>query len=229
MSPSGPYPPRGARSRWAEWLTVLVLLAMAGVLGWLNVSLAKRVKTPDFPPFDLWNAMLDARAKECVEVFGQDRPHDATCLRVLEDGLVKRPTEGPASLAGHRDLNRAPPYLACRLMPVAPGQDGCASGGVGESDRADQVLLYALDDFGVPRASHRLRPDSIEALWVESGGSERLVYLVVLQDYSGGTFKCFVNPDREATVAGLLRVELLGEKPGSRPQVFSYRDLGECP
>jgi hypothetical protein len=224
---------RAEGSRWAEWLTVLVLLSMAGVLLWIFVSLDRRRPSPPFPPFDLKNPMLDARPRECVEVSGQDRPNDALCVSVIEDGFVLRPSEGPVELGNQSGLKLVPPYLACRERTLQRGQAGCGSlppttGPAGAEPKPD-YLLYPLDDFGIP-AGHRMRPDSIEAIRAESGGSERLLYLVVLQDYGGGTFKCFVSPDRErGLVTGLVRIELLSEKPGHPSQVFFYNDVGECP
>ena len=222
---------RGPGSRWAEWLTVLVLLAMAAVLAWLNVSLARRGVPPEFPPFDLKNPMLDARPRECVEVSGQDRPHDALCVSVLESGIVLRPSQGPEELGIQGGLRISPPYLPCLERALPRDQTGCGGLPAASATTRKNYLLYALDDFGVPStSSRRVRPDSIEAVRAESGGSERLLYLVVLEDYGGGTFKCYVSPDRErGLVTGLARVELLSEKPGQPASVFFYRDVGECP
>jgi hypothetical protein len=212
-----------ARSRWPEWFTIVVLVAMAGVLLWLNLSLKRRPSTPEFPPFDLKNPMLDARPRECVEVYDVDRPGDALCISVREEGLVLRPREGPAVL-DDREMRRAAPYLACRERRVTRG-GGCAD----KDEGGDGFLIYPLGAFGLPDA-RRVRLDSVEAVWTETAGRERLLYVAVLQDYgAGGTFKCFLSADAEARVTGLVQVELRPEKPGSRPQVFRYHDVGECP
>lgn len=212
----------GARSRWAEWVTIGVLLAMAVVLLWLNLSLLRRPTTPEFPPFDLKNPMLDARPRECIEVYDVDRPGDALCISVREEGVVLRPSQGPASL-GDRDLRRSAPYLACkeRRVPRGGGCAGTEEGGAG-------TLLYPLNQLGIP-VERPVRLDSLEAIWTETGGLQRLVYLAVLQDYKGGTFKCYVASKPRALVTGLLQVELRPEKANAKPQIFRYHDVGECP
>jgi hypothetical protein len=210
-------------SRWAEWLTIVVLLAMALVLLWLNLSLLRRPTTPEFPSFDLKNPMLDARPRECIEVYDVDRPGDALCVSVREEGVVLRPFQGPTNL-GDWELRRAAPYLACRERRVPRG-GGCAS----TEDGGEGLLLYPLNGLGLPM-ERRVRLDSLEAVWTETGGRERLVYLAVLQEYgAGGTFKCYVSSDADARVTGLVQVELRSEKPGTKPQVFRYHDVGECP
>ena len=223
IEPRPPPAPPTARSRWAEWFTVLVLLAMAGVLLWLNLSLWRRASPAEFPPFDLKNPMLDARAHECVEVYDVARPGDALCVSVRDEGVVLRPATGP-TLLDNRDLRRAAPYLACRERRATPS-GGCG----GKEEGNEEVLIYPLSAFGLPDAQ-RVRLDSVEAVRTESGGRERLLYLAVLESYgAGGTFKCYVSPDPDARVTGLVQVELYSEKPGTKPQIFRYHDVGDCP
>jgi hypothetical protein len=217
-----PAPPI-ARSRWAEWFTVVVLLAMAGVMLWLNLSLWRRSTPLEFPPFDLKNPMLDARAHECVEQYDVARPGDALCVSVRDEGVVLRPSKGPAVI-DDRDMRRAAPYLVCRQRRATPS-GGCS----GKEDENEDVLLYPLGAFGLPDAQ-RVRLDSVEAVRAETGGRERLLYLAVLQSYgAGGTFKCYVSAEPDARVTGLVQVELWPEKPGSKPQTFRYHDVGDCP
>jgi hypothetical protein len=202
---------------------VVVLLAMALVLLWLNLSLLRRPSTPKFPDFDLKNPMLEARPKECIEGFDVALPGEALCISVREEGVVLRPRQGPEVLAD-QDVRRAAPYLAC-LHRSAQRGSGCG-GELGEA--AGATILYPLNAFGVP-ADRPVRLDSVEAVWTEESGARRLVYLAVLQDYQGATFKCFVAAKPRALVTGLVQVELRPEKATARPSVFRYHDVGECP
>lgn len=222
---SRPARPAGATpaSRWAEWLTVLVLLGMAAALLWIDVSLWRRAPRDAVLPFDLKNPMLDVRDHECVEVYLESAPHDAPCLSAAPGGLILRPMEGPTALAGFEGLRLKAPYLVARDRRAPPGSGGCA-GGKGLS--GDEIVLYPLGAFGIPDM-HRVRLDSLEPVRAEVGGRERRVYLAVLEDASGATWKCFLTP--EALLTGLVRVERLAGKPGSRAQVVTYRDVGECP
>lgn len=222
-APRATAPPAPPASRWAEWLTVLTLLAMAGALLVIDVSLWRRAPRDVAQPFDLKNPMLDVRDHECVEIYSEATPHDAPCLSAAPGGLILRPTEGPASLAGYDGLRLKAPYLIARDRRATPGSGGCAGGKplVGED-----ILFYPLNAFGIPDV-HRVRVDSIEPVRSEFGGRERLVYLAVLEDAAGYTWKCYLTPD--ALLTGLVKVEMLTGKIQARSQVVTYRDIGECP
>ena len=211
-----------AAARWTEWLAVVVLVAMAGVLLWVNVSLLKRARPPAIDTFDLKNPMLDARPRECVEAFSPDAPRDAPCLSVREEGVVLRPASGPAALGDRTGLKRVAPYLAARERYPAQGST-CAGG---QPAASEQVILYPLNAFGIP-SENTVRPDSLRPIWVEHRGRQRLVYEAILEDMRGWTWRCYLSPD--ALVTGLMQVELATQKANSRKQVFRYTDLGDCP
>lgn len=214
--------PAPAASRWGEQLTVLILLAMACALAWMNVSLARRRAPPRFPPFDLKNPMLDVRPRECVESYSPATPHDVICFRSVEDGVVLRPAAGPDRRAGHDGLKRALPYLVVELHRPESGSGGCASGRYADEPR---LQFYPLSHFGIP-ADTPVRLDSIEAQWTESGGRDRLVYVAVLEDYRQYYWMCFVDPG--ASLTGLVRVDFSPLKARARAQQIYYRDIS-CP
>ena len=214
--------PPAASARWTEWVAVVVLVAMAGVLLWVNVSLWKRPRPPAIDGFDLKNPMLDARPRECVEAFNPDAPRDAPCLSVRDEGVVLRPSSGPTSLGDRIGLKRVAPYLAARERYPAKGET-CASG---KPAANEQVILYPLNAFGIP-SENVVRPDSLRPIWVDHHGRQRLVYEAILEDMKGSTWRCYLSPD--ALVTGLMQVELATPKAGSRKQVFRYTDLGDCP
>jgi hypothetical protein len=207
--------------RWAEWVAIVVLVAMAATLAWVNVSLRRRTRPPEAPAFDLKNPMLDARPRECVEIFQQGAAREAPCISVREDGLVLRPTRGPESAGEFGGLRRALPYLAARVRSPAAGGT-CAAGPAG----AEQTVVYPLAHFGVPM-ERRVRLDTIRPQWVDEAERQRLVYQVVLEDAGGASWELFVSPD--ALVTGLVQVRLHDSKAGSRAQVLRYLDVGECP
>jgi len=211
-----------APSRWTEWLAIVVLVAMAGVLLWVNISLHRRGRPPAIESFDLKNPMLDARPRECVEAFSPDAPRDAPCLSVREEGVVLRPASGPAALGDRTGLKRVSPYLAARERLPAQGST-CATA---QPSTSDQVILYPLNAFGLP-SERVVRPDSLRPIWVEHRGRQRLVYEAILEDMRGGTWRCYLSPD--ALVTGLMQVEFAGEKARGNKQLFRYTDLGECP
>lgn len=217
---AAPAPASGA-SRWAERLTVLILLGMAAVLAWMNVSLARRRPPPEVPPFDLRNTLLDARPGECVESYSPATPHDALCFRTVADGVVLRPSAGPDRRGRQDGLKRALPYLVLEMRQPEAGAGGCAGARAGSV----REQLYPLGQFGIP-AENPVRLDSIEAVYTESGGRERLVYLTVLEDYRQYYWKCYVDPN--APVTGLVRVDFATLKAGARAQQIYYSQV-ECP
>lgn len=213
--------PAAQAGRWAEWVAIVVLVAMAATLAWVNVSLRRRARPSAVPAFDLKNPMLDARPRECVEVFQRGAAREAPCISVREDGLVLRPTRGPESAGEIGGLRRALPYLAARVRSRAPGGT-CAAGPTG----AEQTVVYPLSHFGVP-AERRVRLDTIRPQWVDEGERERLIYQVVLEDAGGSSWELFVSAD--ALVTGLVQVRLHDSRAGTQAQVLRYIDVGECP
>jgi hypothetical protein len=188
-------------ARAGERFTVLVLAAIAAVLGYVYFFLLPRQENPPPPAFAFENPMLDARPGERVLLFKRSRPHARTCSVVRPEGVVLRPHRGPAQIGEFENLRRALPYLPCTFHEERGGAAPCEGKVAGE-------VLYALNYFGMPHDTNvrvvQIRPRTMR--WSER---ELTVYEVIFErhDALGGQWTTYVSVD--APVAGLVKYSYL--------------------
>ena len=190
---SAPQPP----SRFGERFTIIVLLTMIVVLGYLRFEVLPKQGHAEPLTFAFVNPMLDARPGEKVLFFPPDNPTNRACSVVRPEGVVLRPHKGPERIGQQEGLRQGLPYLACSIRRAQGGAETC---GGAETD----TVLYALNYFGMP-ADTPVRIASIRPRWMKWGERELTVYHVVFQRYGtlGGQWNTFLA--HEAPVAGLVK------------------------
>ena len=187
----------GTTSKFGERFTLIVLLTMLVVLGYLRFKVLPEQDKPAPLEFAFENPMLDARPGERVLFYSLESPTAQTCSVVREQGVVLRPAKGPERISYHDGLRRSLPYLACSIRPAQRGADVCGG------DETDTVL-YALNYFGMPMDTP-VRIDSIRPRWMKWGERELTVYHVIFERYGtlGGQWDTFLA--KESPVTGLVK------------------------
>lgn len=186
-----------APGKFGERFTIIVLLTMIVVLGYLRFQVLPQQAGAEPLPFAFVNPMLDAQPGEKVLFFPRDNPTNQSCSVVRPEGVVLRPHKGPERVEQHHDLRQGLPYLACSIRAAQRGADTCGGAEV-------DTVLYALNYFGMP-VDTPVRITSIRPRWMKWGERELAVYHVMFQRYGtlGGRWSTFLAP--EAPVAGLVK------------------------
>ena len=209
--------------RAGERLVIAFLLVAAIVLLMVYVKI-RRPAGGDVGVFDLRNPLLSARVGECVSVKSREQVTDATCLSVIEPGVVLRPDrEGPESVPVLGRLRRAPPYLLCQVRYPLPGRTCADEGG------REEFEVLPLGEFGMPSSTtvelQGIRPTWVR--WASQGGRYVFVYEVQMMrfGYLNGPITLYVDPLHP--VAGVIWRRDKGPKGHGYNTVFTALD--GCP
>lgn len=185
-----------------EKVVVAFLLVAVGVLAWLHLKVLPAARPMEPLPFDLENPMLDAQVGECLAMESATHPGVLTCVSVIEPGVVLRPHLQKQWLPRFRDLSRAPPYLAAKLLYPPTGK-ACDHP---EAKREPEV--FPLSGWGLSLTTPCVL-ESIRPRWVERGPQFRFVYEVHLNRYAPhhqGALALMIDPDQPVTGV-VLRLE----------------------
>lgn len=208
-------PDAAAASRFGERFTIIVLVTMIVVLGYLRLEVLPNQGQAEPLTFAFVNPMLDAQPGEKVLFFPFDHPTNQSCSVVRPEGVVLRPHKGPERIGQHQGLRRSLPYLACSIRKAQRGVDTCGGAEV-------DTVLYALNYLGMP-ADTLVRISSIRPRWMKWGQRELTVYHVVFERYGtlGGQWNTYLA--EEAPVAGLVKWSALMRH---KTEVY-FRPVGE--
>ena len=188
---------------WLEWLVVSVLTAMAVSLGYIRFSLLPKQDARDPIAFEFQNPLLHAREGDATLGFNIDDPAKETCVSVRKEGVVLRPFNGPDTLGVERGLRHQRAYLACSQRSVQGSASSC-----GSEPNKGEVLLYPLNDFGMPIATDVV-PTRIHPRLMVWQDRELVVYQVDFIRYGqlSGQWSTFLSS--EAPVTGLVHMSAL--------------------
>jgi hypothetical protein len=217
-APQAPAPPREGTSPAVERIVAVALAAMAAVLLLVWLDLLRTGGGAPPPPFDWTNPLLSAQPGDCVEVSDASMPGVRHRLVVRAPGVVLRPNDGPARIAGwthpaYPDPRRFPPYLLADRRVPAPAEPG------GGPPPADEPLVFPLNGFGMPLES-RCALNEIEPQAIEWSGQRRRGFAVGLFRYGELEGPWAVYMTKDVPVLGTALRKYVSER-GTVQQAFS--------
>ena len=220
MSKSTQAPAASARTTWLEWLVISVLAAMAISLAYIRFKLLPAQDQRAPIEFRFENPLLQAKVGDAALSYQELDPTREHCVSVRREGVVLRPRRGKDRIGRERNLHSSRAYLACSIRKIMPGDPPC-----GSESRKGQVLLYPLNDMGMPIGTGVV-PMQIQPRLMMWQDRQLVAYQVDFQRFGtlSGIWSTFLSTEAPAT--GLIHMRsLTAGKGGGQESNHAYRDV----
>jgi hypothetical protein len=206
--------PGALRGKAGEHITVIVLLLIAGFLGYLRFVVLPAQAQADGIEFAYENPLLETEPGDCVGGQAALEPGREKCFVVTQ--RVERPASGPEHVPGYEDLRRLPAYVVLEMRTVSD-QAGCGGD-------VEEVVLRGMNNFGLDPIS-QVSVQSIRPVWMRYAGREGVLYEVVMIRYDvPSQYTMYISP--EMPVMGLVKQERYTETGPAESAYF--REIA-CP
>lgn len=202
------------RGKAGEHITVIVLLLIAGFLGYLRFVVLPGQAQADDLEFAYENPLLDTEPGDCVGGQAALEPGREKCFVVTQ--RVERPASGPDRVPGYEELRRSPAYVVIEMRSVT---DRAGCGG-----EVEEIVLRGMNNFGLDPIS-QVTVQSIRPVWMRYAGREGVLYEVVMTRFDvPSQYTMYFTPDWP--VMGLVKQERFTE---NGPAESAYFRKITCP
>lgn len=206
-----------------ERIVAMALAVMAAVLLLVYIDLARAPAPPAAIPFDWQNPLLNDKPGDCVEVSDDMSPGPGSFLVVRAPGVVLRPFDGPAKIAGWAsssfpDPKGFLPYVVCDARPVQPPAPQKGKPGAVPAAKEDPYV-FPLNGFGMPLEALCVLSD-IQPTVFDWNGQRRHGYAVGLKRYGVLEGPWVVYMSKDAPVLGTVMRKYLHSAGEVHSQTF---------